>query len=180
MIYLVRHAEPASTWGETPDDPGLSETGLFQAAKAAETLVQLGARRCVSSPMRRCRETAAAFERAAATHSRIDPAVSEIATPAEATDRVAWLRGMLSGNWADAGASYQAWRHAILDALLSCDRSTAVFTHFVAINAVVGLLNGDDRVTIFRPGHASITQLERTSSGLRIVTLGSDGSGTLL
>ena len=80
MIYLVRHGEAAASWGNHPD-PGLSELGHKQAEAAAATLIGLGARSAVCSPMQRCRETAAAFERQADVTAQVEPVVSEIETP---------------------------------------------------------------------------------------------------
>ena len=47
--------------------------------------------------------------------------------------------------------------------MVACWRArgdTAVFSHYVAINAVVSHLLADDRVLAFRPDHTSITVLE--------------------
>ena len=62
-VYLIRHAKPSATWGGDDDDPGLDDTGKAQAEAAAKALLalppQLRPVRVVSSPLRRCRETAA-------------------------------------------------------------------------------------------------------------------------
>ena len=52
--------------------------------------------------------------------------------------------------------------------------------HFVAINALVGALEGDDRVTVFRPGHCSVTRLERRGAGLRVAEYGSEAATRVL
>jgi broad specificity phosphatase PhoE len=57
---------------------------------------------------------------------------------------------------------------------------TAVFSHFVAINALCGLLEGDDRVTVFRPGHCSLTRLERAGGRLRVAEYGSESATRVL
>jgi hypothetical protein len=51
-----------------------------------------------------------------------------------------------------------------------------VFSHFIAINAIVGLLTKDDRVVVFKPGHASITALERVGGKLRVKELGPEAA----
>ncbi len=53
---------------------------------------------------------------------------------------------------------------------------TAIFSHFVAINSLVGLLTGDDRVVIFRPAHCSITRLVRKGGTLAVAELGSEAA----
>ncbi len=58
--------------------------------------------------------------------------------------------------------------------------STAVFSHFVAINAVVSVLSGDDRVIGFRPDHTSITTLRLVEGGLRLVERGREAQTTVL
>ena len=175
MIYLIRHAEPAGSFGAHPN-PGLTDLGHRQAYVAAEALAIAGAKRAIVSPLQRCRETAAAFEKLMETHARIEPAVGEIITPPGTEDRVAWLRGVMAGNWTGAGAGYDAWRANALAAIDKLQDETAVFSHFVAINAVVGKLSGDDRVVVFRPSHCSITKLARRGGKLVVTELGSEAA----
>ena len=177
MIYLIRHAEPSAGWGDHLD-PGLSALGQKQAEAAAEALARAGAMRAVTSPMARCRETARPFEKQRETHARIDPGVGEVRTPAGVlhAERPAWLKGVMAGTWTQAGPSFEAWRADIRAAVERCAEDTAIFSHFVAINALVGLLTGDDRVVIFKPGHCSITKLARRSGKLVIAELGSEGA----
>jgi broad specificity phosphatase PhoE len=180
MIYLIRHGEPAAGWGEHLD-PGLSPLGQTQAEAAARLLGEAGARRIVTSPLARCQETARPFEKLLETHARIDPSVGEVRTPREIEDRAAWLKGVMGGEWAAAGHDFSAWRNGVLAAVSACPDDTAIFSHFIAINVLVGLLTGDDRVVIFKPGHCSITKLRKTPSGkLEIVELGQEGPLVLL
>ena len=179
MIYLIRHGEPAAGWGEHPD-PGLSELGRGQAEAAALELAKSGANRAMTSPLARCRETAGAFERRFETHARIEPAVGEIPTPSGTPDRPAWLKTVMAGRWSEAGQDLGPWRDGLVAALEACPDETAVFTHFVAINVIIGALTGDDRVLIFRPGHCSITRLERRAGRLVIASLGEEGALRLL
>jgi len=175
MIYLIRHGEPAGSWGAHPN-PGLTELGARQSADAAEALARAGAKWVVVSPLQRCRETAAPFEKLMETHARIEPAVGEIVAPAGTPDRAAWLKGVMTGNWTNAGQAYEAWRREALAAVEKVQDETAVFSHFVAINAIVGLLTGDDRVVVFRPSHCSITKLDRRGGKLVVVELGSEAA----
>ena len=77
LIHLVRHAEPAGSWGSHPD-PGLSELGRAQARAVVRTLAGLSPRATVSSPLLRCQETAAPFAVVAGLAPRIEPRVAQI------------------------------------------------------------------------------------------------------
>lgn len=74
----------------------------------------------------------------------------------------------MAGTWTDAGAALQAWRADCLAAIEKLPDETAVFSHFIAINAIVSLLTNEDRVVVFKPGHASITKLTRVGGKLRV------------
>lgn len=179
MIFLVRHGEAAAGWGDHPD-PGLSDLGRKQAEAAASRLAGLGAVTAVSSPMQRCRETAAPFETQAGLTAAVVPQVSEINTPPEVTDRVSWLRGLMAGTWTEAGEPFQRWRAEMANTVSDLPDAAVVFSHFVAINALAGFLEGDDRVTVFRPGHCSITRLERRGAVLRVAEYGSEAATRVL
>ena len=56
----------------------------------------------------------------------------------------------------------------------------AVFSHFVAINAVMSHLAGDERVLVFRPDHTSISTLETDGRVLRLVEQGREASTGIL
>jgi broad specificity phosphatase PhoE len=178
-LYLIRHGKPASVWGEADEDPGLDETGHAQARAARDTLLALPAgerpTRVVSSPLRRCRETAQPLAEALGVEVEVDPRVGEIPTPAGLApeDRGPWLRTAFQGRWQDikGDRDYNAWRDEIVGSLVPRG-ATAVFSHFVAINAALSRLADDDRVAAFRPDHASITTLETDGTAVREVSRG--------
>ena len=186
-LFLIRHGKPAAVWGEADDDPGLDEAGRAQARAARDHLLALPEDmrplNVVSSPLRRCRETAAPTAEALGVEVEIDPGVGEIPTPAALTaeQRPAWLREAFQGRWTDiqGDLDYGVWRRRAADSLLTRSR-TAVFSHYVAINAVMSLLAGDDRVLVFRPDHASITTLETDGSRLVLVEAGREASTGVL
>lgn len=186
-LYLIRHGKPAATWGEKDEDPGLDDTGRAQAEAARDWLMALAPehrpQRVVSSPLRRCRETAEPTARALGVEVEIDAAVGEIPTPASlsAEDRPAWLRQVFQGRWQDVQGdlNYDAWRREVA-ASLNARADTAVFSHYVAINAVMSHLSGDDRVLTFRPDHASITVLETDGQALTLVEKGREASTGVL
>ncbi len=179
MIALIRHGEPAAGWGDAAD-PGLSDLGRRQAEAVAQAVSALGFSGVVTSPMQRCRETAAPFAAALSVSPEVLEAVSEVGTPEAVADRVAWLRGVMAGTWADAGAELAGWRHAAVEAVSALPDGTAVFSHFVAINAIVGALEGVDDVIVFRPGHCSLTRLGRTGAGLTVIERGSEAATRVL
>lgn len=186
-LYLIRHGKPASTWGGHDDDPGLDETGRAQAEAARDWLLSRPAaerpRLVVSSPLRRCRETAEPTAAALGVDLEIDPIVGEIPTPKalEAAARPGWLQKAFQGTWAaiEGDLDYDAWRGRIV-ASLAARGNTAVFSHYVAINGAVSMLLGDPRVLAFRPDHASITILETDGKRVSLVAKGAEASTGVL
>jgi broad specificity phosphatase PhoE len=186
-LYLIRHGKPAAVWGGDDDDPGLDETGRAQAEAARDWLLALPPEarptKVVSSPLRRCRETAEPTARALGVAVEIDARVGEIPTPAAlaADERGPWLRKSFAGTWAEieGDLDYDAWRRDIAGSLIARGR-TAVFSHYVATNAVVSQLLGDPKVLAFRPDHASITVLETDSQALTLVALGREATTGVL
>ena len=171
-LYLVRHGRAAAGWGDHPD-AGLGDEGRRQAEAAVAALADVGPLPVVTSPMRRTRETAAAFERAWGVGAAVDPAVGEIPSPVDDLGaRSAWLAGAMAGRWSELDPSYVAWRDAVVGALLGLRDDTVVVTHYVAINAAVGAAAGDDRVVCFSPDNCSVTTLESDGRVLRVVALG--------
>lgn len=186
-LYLIRHGKPAAVWGEADEDPGLDEAGRAQAEAARDHLLSLPPaerpKRVVSSPLRRCRETAAPTAEALGLEVEIDPAVGEIPTPRAlgAEQRPAWLRSVFQGRWKDVEGDldYDAWRGEVVRALQNSG-GAAVFSHYVAINAVMSHLDGDERVLVFRPDHASISTLETDGERLILVERGREASTQVL
>jgi len=186
-LYLIRHGRPASIWGGADDDPGLDETGHAQALATAERLLALPAARrpggVASSPLRRCRETAQPLADALGVNVHIVPAVGEIPTPAglESAARPTWLRQALSGRWDEISGDldYDLWRREVTGAV-AARPGWAMFSHFVAINAVLSLIGGDDRVIGFRPDHASVTTLEIGKGGLVVIERGREAATGVL
>jgi broad specificity phosphatase PhoE len=186
-LYLIRHGKPAAVWGGDDDDPGLDETGRAQALAVRDWLLALPTAerptKVVSSPLRRCRETAEPTASALGVAVEVDPRVGEIPTPAglAADERGPWLRKSFAGAWAEieGDLDYDAWRREI-GASLVARGDTAVFSHFVATNAVVSQLLEDPRVVVFRPDHTSVTVLESDGSALSLVEMGREAATGVL
>jgi broad specificity phosphatase PhoE len=179
-LFLIRHGEPEAAWGGAVDDPGLSETGREQAVAAATVLNTLGDLHAVSSPMRRCLETAAPYAQLRDLTPAIEPRVSEVATPAGVTDRRAWLlqnfpwQGGQARAWSDLSSELAAWRAQMLGYVSALDKDCAVFTHFIAINVIVGAALARNETIACRPGYASITELAVDGGALHLVRLGEE------
>lgn len=186
-LYLIRHGKPSATWGGDDDDPGLDDTGRTQARAARDWLLSRPdverPSLVVSSPLRRCRETADPTALALGVALEIDPVVGEIPTPRalSAEARPGWLRQAFQGTWdaIEGDLDYNAWRADIVASLVARG-STAVFSHYVAINGAVSKLLGDDRVLAFRPDHASITILETDGKTLTLIAKGPEASTGVL
>jgi broad specificity phosphatase PhoE len=179
-LYLVRHARPASTYGDSVD-PGLDDTGLSQAVQAAAELQKLPNRLPVyTSPLRRCRETAKPLGDAWGVQPIVFPEIGEVPSPPLALkERQEWLRKGMASDWAALQASappgspdYAAWRAALLDAVRAMAGDVVIFSHFIAINVVIGAARKSEQVISFRPDHASITVVEAGEGGIAVKALG--------
>jgi broad specificity phosphatase PhoE len=185
--YLVRHAKPAATWGEATD-PGLDATGVAQAEKTAN---ELRARRQMSlftSPMRRCVETAQPLAKLWQLDAVLLPEVAEIPSPPLSMQaKQQWLAAGMQGTWSQLQSSspsgspdFLAWRETLLNKLRSLKTDSVIYTHYVAINVVVGAAQGHDRVLSFRPGHASVTAIDVIGQDFVIRQLGVEADGGVL
>ena len=186
-IHMIRHGRPASTWGDADQDPGLDSVGAEQARAVAETLLALPAderpTRVVSSPLRRCRETAQPLADALGVAVEIDPRVGEIPTPAAlaAEARPGWLRQAFQGRWSEiqGDLDYVAWTREVAQGVAS-HPGAAVFSHFVALNAAVSAATGGEAVAAFRPDHVSVTVFDLVDGALILVDKGREASTQVL
>lgn len=189
FVHMIRHGKPLSSWGDAgaDPDPGLDEDGWAQAEAAAAGLlslpVALRPSTVVSSPLRRCQETARPLADRLGVEVMIEPGVAEIPTPTglSAADRPAWLRNAFGAVWGDipGDRDYAEWAAAVA---VACARhpGAAVFSHFVAINAAVGAAKGDPKVRQFEPGHASITTFSIVGGHLRLERQGTAAATQVL
>lgn len=173
-LYLIRHGEAASGWGEDLDPP-LSNLGKSQAAEIAERFGALEPLQMITSPIRRAYETSLPLAKAWGFEATIEKGVGEIPSPtAELDERAEWLRGIMGQNWADQDAALQSWRANVVRALADLPQDTVVFSHLIAINAAVGAATADDRIVSFRPANCSVTILESVMDELRLVEHGAE------
>ena len=169
QIALVRHGRASAGW-DTALDPGLDDLGRKQADEAAKKLdlIFVGQQvQIISSPLLRCQQTAKPFAKLRKASVQVCAEVAEIPSPSgiEMSGRVEWLRTAMQGTWADLGSEYVEFRDLVIKFVRSRETNTVIFSHFVAINAVIGALVGDDRLVIRSLDNCSITLLERDANG---------------
>jgi broad specificity phosphatase PhoE len=174
-IIMVRHGRATGGWDDDPD-PGLDELGHQQAHSIAERLSSGPPAAIMSSPLRRCRETAAPLAATLLAHVAIEARVAEIPSPVGVplNDRVGWLREACAGTWSALGPRYQSYRDEVAACLLALREDTIVFSHFIAINAAIGAATGDDRVVIHSLDNTSCTIFEHNGDTLRLVEAGAE------
>lgn len=184
-IYMIRHGKAAAGW-DADADPGLDDLGRRQAEAAADDIEKrVGAPLPVlSSPLRRCRETAEPLSGRWGLQPVIEPRVAEVPSPVEdLRARGEWLRSIMAGTWADAVAAGDgkhtaydskllAWRQSVVDALLELENDTVIFSHFIAINVALGHAVEDPRVICFKPDNGSVTVFETKGGALSLLEQG--------
>ena len=188
-LYFVRHARPAASFGDSVD-PGLDATGKAQAEMVARELAgRLRPLVVYSSPLQRCRETAQPLAAMWGVSPIISPAVGEIPSPPlPLAERQVWLRNAMAGTWAGLTQSapagspdFNAWRAGLLDVVRAMPADAVIFSHFVAINAVVGAAQGSELMVCFRPDHASVTTIAVSDGRILVRELGRQaGEGTTI
>jgi broad specificity phosphatase PhoE len=172
-LYLVRHGRAAAGW-DTDPDPGLDDIGLRQATGVAARLAPLGPLPIVTSPLRRCRETAAPLAMIWRIEAEIEPGVAEIPSPegVAMADRTDWLRVAMRRAWRDLGSRYTAYRDHVVSSLVDLDADSVVFSHFIAINVAIGSALGDDHLVVRSLDNCSVTVVDTVDGSLQLVESG--------
>lgn len=175
LIQLVRHGRAAAGW-DTDVDPALDELGHSQAVAVAVDLAEKGPLEVVSSPLRRCRETAEAYAGPRGIDVAVAEEVREIPSPEgySMDERVDWLRSSMAGEWGALDTRYTDYRDRVVRYVTALRSPTVVFSHFVAINAVIGACLGDDRLVIRRLDNCSVTTVANDAGTLTLVSGGSE------
>ena len=174
-VHLVRHGRAAAGW-DTDVDPPLDDLGRAQAVAVADVLAGLGPLAVVTSPLRRCRETAAVYADPRGLDAVVAEEVREVPSPEgyAMEQRVEWLRGAMAAEWRALGPRYLAYRDSVVDFVAALTEPTVVFSHFVAINAVIGACVGDDRLVIRRLDNCSVTTVSIEDGNLRLMSGGAE------
>ena len=177
-IFLIRHGEASGTYTEDAD-PGLSDKGRAQAMSLRPFFANQSPLKIYSSPLRRASETA---KLVAGNTAKIfeEPRMSEIpSNTQELKERGTWLKEVIGRNWDKQPKRLTVWRNQIISFLESQTENTIVFTHFIAINAVVGHLTNSLSVVVCKPNNCSITVLEVSDQKLQLLSL-PDEADTLI
>jgi broad specificity phosphatase PhoE len=175
LVRLVRHGRAEAGW-DTHVDPDLDHFGWGQARAVALRLAPLGPLPVLSSPLLRCVSTSEPLCVAWGVEPLVTDAVAEIPSPLGVpnSERVVWLRSAMTRTWSDLGDRYTSFRDGVIERILQCEHDTVVFSHFVAINAVIGACLDDDRLVIRSLDNASVTTVEVADGVVRLVEAGSE------
>ena len=180
-LYLVRHGRAAAGWDVDPD-PGLDDLGRHQAEQVAERLAPLGPLPLITSPLRRCQETAAFIGVRWGVTATVEPLVAEIPSPEgiAMSARIEWLRSAMAGDWLALGPRYVAFRDGVAGFLASLTTDTVVASHFVAINAAIGVATGADAMVIRSLDNCSVTVIDVGDDGQLHLVEGGHEADTLI
>lgn len=178
-VYMVRHGRAAAGWNVDPD-PALDELGRSQSLAVASRLSSLGPLPVLSSPLLRCQQTAFPLATAWKTDIVVETKVGEIPSPEgyALEDRVEWLREAMAGTWSQvaerSGVHYAQYVDEIAGRVASIQEDTVIFSHFVAINAVIGRATQNDAVMIASLDNCSVTTFDVTDGVLTLVQTGGE------
>lgn len=178
-VYMVRHGRAAAGWNVDPD-PGLDDLGRSQSLAVASKLSLLGPLPVMSSPLLRCQQTAFPLATSWKQNVDIEPLVGEIPSPAEYSleNRSDWLREAMAGTWSQvaerSGSHYVDYRNAIAQRVAQITTDTVVFSHFIAINAVIGAATDNDAMVIASLDNCSVTTFEVVDGKLVLIESGNE------
>lgn len=178
-VYVVRHGE-ATAGFSGHRDPGLSNLGLQQARETAARLQSLQPIRIYSSPLQRALETAQALADRWQAEVTIEQRIAEIPSPIhDLSDRSIWLADVMRRTWHDLPKELQDWRTTLIDCVRLQQQDCVMFSHFVAINLLVGEARQLSEVVSFRPKNASVTRIATDGKTLQVIELGDEAQTTV-
>ena len=178
---MVRHGRASAGW-DTALDPELDELGHSQAREVADQLHSLQLGNIITSPLMRCQQTAGPLAQMWNVVPQVCVEVSEIPSPngVAMSDRIVWLRQAMQGTWSELGSDYVQYRDCITDFVRGIQTDAVIFSHFIAINAVIGGVLGDDRLVIRSLDNCSTTIFERDTAGDLSLVQGGHEADTLI
>lgn len=171
-IHIVRHGEARARFG-VHHNPGLSQRGALQAEATAQKIKPLGPMPIYTSPLARTQETAQFLANCWDITPVVEHAFAEIPSPFDGlADRERWLSGIMARTWKQLPGELKRWRSNMIARALSMSQNCVVFSHFLAINILVGAATGCDKMVTFRPDNASITELSNDGGLLTLLKYG--------
>lgn len=170
-IFLIRHGEAEAAWGEATD-PGLSPKGRQQARQVRDELESYRTLNLISSPLLRAVETAQPLATIQRSQVEIDESFREIPSPLGVDDRQAWLSDFMRQQWSGQSPELIAWRDTAWRSLFELDQHTAIFTHFMIINAICGRLTESVETVCCVPDNGSIMKLQLDGNALKLAEVG--------
>jgi broad specificity phosphatase PhoE len=91
---------------------------------------------------------------------------------------VVWLREAMAGTWAQvaqrSGAHYTQYVDELAERISSIQEDTVIFSHFVAINAVIGRATQNDAVMIASLDNCSVTTFDVSGGVLTLLETGGE------
>ena len=173
---VPRSPRPGAAGWDTDPDPGLDEIGRGQAAAVAERLAPSARLPVVTSPLLRCRQTAAAMATVWNVEPRVEPAVGEIPSPEGVRDGGANRRGCArrcAARGPSSGPTYVAYRDTVVSTLRRASpaipSSSATSWRSTPRSASA---TGDDRLVIRRLDNCSVTVVDVVDGVLQLVESG--------
>lgn len=171
-IYLVRHGEAAAKWSQSRD-PGLSELGQRQAQQLLADFAEPSSIKSIyTSPLLRARETAIPLSDRLSIEPVIDAVYRELPSPENLQDRAAWLREKMAQTWGQQEQDLLHWREQACQALRQLKQDSAIFSHYMLINAVVSLVTDNDAMVCFKPDNGSVSHFQLSAGKLSLLSLG--------
>jgi broad specificity phosphatase PhoE len=84
----------------------------------------------------------------------------------------------MAGTWTQvaerSGAHYLDYRNAIAERVAAITADTVVFSHFIAINAAIGVATENDAMVIASLDNCSVTTFEITNGKLVLIESGNE------
>lgn len=176
---MIRHGKAEAGFGAAMD-PGLDALGREQADAVAQTLKDIGPLPILSSPLARTQQTAAPLAALWKATTFIEDAVAEIPSPdgMSLQERAAWLRELMGGSWRDVNPELASWREHCIATVTAIAEDTVIFSHYVAINVIMGAATDDDRFVVFSPDNCSVTVFETDGVSLKLISKGDEAALT--
>ena len=101
-----------------------------------------------------------------------DERFREIPSPVGINDRKAWLLGLMRQDWSEQGPEISAWRSAAWNALFELEKHSAIFTHFMVVNAILSRLMESTATVCCVPDNGSVTRLKLDEHSLQLIDVG--------